>query len=71
LIKGSPYSNFVGRDSTLGFATNTVFDFPNDDGKVQPEESLKVDNLNESQQKSLSEWIALFERKYQIVGYLK
>ncbi|KAF9957133.1 hypothetical protein BGZ70_009613 [Mortierella alpina] len=62
-----PYGNFAGRDASRGLAKNsfdksmlTALDAPID----------KLEDLNDEEKESLSDWAGHFEGKYQLVGKL-
>ncbi|KAF9950182.1 hypothetical protein BGZ72_008128 [Mortierella alpina] len=62
-----PYGNFAGRDASRGLAKNsfdksmlTSLDAPID----------KLEDLNDEEKESLSDWAGHFEGKYQLVGKL-
>ncbi len=62
-----PYANFAGNDASRGLAKNSF-----DPSVITPisEPIDKLDDLTDSETKSLKEWEALFIRKYQYIGDL-
>ena len=66
-VLDGPYGNFAGRDASRGLAKNsfdksmlTSLDAPID----------KLEDLNDEEKESLSDWAGHFEGKYQLVGKL-
>ena len=53
-----PYSKLAGRDATYALA------------KMQTDPDLCDSKISASEQKVLSDWIAKFESKYPVVGYV-
>ncbi|KAG0255537.1 hypothetical protein BG011_005074 [Mortierella polycephala] len=64
---GGPYGNFAGRDASRGLAKNSF-----DKSMLVPLEGPidKLEDLDDSERESLSDWAMHFEAKYQLVGKL-
>ncbi|KAG0049941.1 hypothetical protein BGZ83_005244 [Gryganskiella cystojenkinii] len=62
-----PYGNFAGRDASRGLAKNSF-----DKAMISPLDGPidKLDDLDEDEKESLSNWAEHFEGKYQLVGNL-